>query len=165
MPTCLSEPCEPQRGASVDARAGSLAYRGRRRKGAMDPLCGLIGWVRCVSRARRMNGVGEVGARVRVDKLKPWNYSSKVPFSPNPRWGEGWAQGSSWCAGAFVYKAPRPLSASFQDAIEIPGWTLRTARITLDAQPADGPVLPAHGLATRTRSHWQSAIPPGCSTR
>ena len=26
---------------------------------------------------RRMNGVWEVGARVRVDKLKPWNYSLK----------------------------------------------------------------------------------------
>ena len=86
MPTCLSESYEPQRGASVDARAGSLAYRDRRRKGAMDPLCGLIGWVRCVGGARRMNGVGEVGARVRVDKLKPWNYSPKTPFSPNPRW-------------------------------------------------------------------------------
>ena len=93
MPTCLSEPCEPQRDASVDARAGSLACHSRRRKGAMDPLCGLIGWVRCVGRARRMNGMGEVGARVRVDKLKPWNYSSKVPFSPNPRWHRDAAQG------------------------------------------------------------------------
>jgi hypothetical protein len=48
-------------------------------------LCGLIGWVRCVSGARRMNGVGEVGARVRVDKLKPCNYSLKTPFSSNLR--------------------------------------------------------------------------------
>jgi hypothetical protein len=101
MPTCLSEPCEPQRGASADARAGSLAYRGRRRKGAMDPLCGLIGWVRCVGGARRMNGVGEVGARVRVDKLKPWNYSSKVPFSPNPGWHLDGARGPARRLSAF----------------------------------------------------------------
>ncbi len=86
MPTCLSDRASRSEAHRRDARAGSLAYRGRRRKGAMDPLCGLIGWVRCVGGARRMNGVGEVGARVRVDKLKPWNYSPKVPFPPNPRW-------------------------------------------------------------------------------
>jgi hypothetical protein len=34
---------------------------------------------------RRMNGLEEVGARVRVDKLKPWNYSLKAPFPSNPR--------------------------------------------------------------------------------
>jgi hypothetical protein len=33
-----------------------------------------------------MNGLEEVGARVRVDKLKPWNYSPKAPFPSNPRW-------------------------------------------------------------------------------
>ncbi|MGF6723626.1 hypothetical protein P3T43_002981 [Paraburkholderia sp. GAS41] len=97
MPTCLSESCEPQRGASADARAGSLAYGGRRRKGAMDPLCGLIGWVRCVGGARRMNGVGEVGARVRVDKLKPCNYSPKMPLPPNPRWSRDAVHGPSPC--------------------------------------------------------------------
>ncbi|CAG9263127.1 hypothetical protein PUN4_430061 [Paraburkholderia unamae] len=38
-----------------------------------------------VKRGRRMNGWEEVGARVRVDKLKPRNYSAKVTFPSNFR--------------------------------------------------------------------------------
>ena len=77
-----------------DARADSLAYLLLTLQGARcSPLCGRIGWVRgpaCYANgARRMNGMGEVGARVRVDKLKPWNYSLKPPFPPNPRWRAG----------------------------------------------------------------------------
>ena len=47
---------------------------GRRRRSA---ACGAR------YKARRMNGMGEVGARVRVDVLKPSNYSAKPPFPPN----------------------------------------------------------------------------------
>jgi hypothetical protein len=55
----------------------------------MCPFCGRIGLVRAAcyaSGARRMNGMEEVGARVRVDKLKPRDYSVRLPFPPNPRW-------------------------------------------------------------------------------
>jgi hypothetical protein len=55
----------------------------------MCPFCGRIGLMRAAcyaSGARRMNGLEEVGARVRVDKLKPRDYSVRLPFPPNPRW-------------------------------------------------------------------------------
>src|SRR6202012_2587176 len=89
LPTCLSD-CEPQRNASgmrAQTRSRTAVDVAR---DAMGPLCGRIGWGRgpaCYAGgARRMDGMGEVGARVRVDKLKPWNYSVKLPFPPNPRW-------------------------------------------------------------------------------
>ncbi|CAG9241904.1 hypothetical protein PCAR4_110086 [Paraburkholderia caribensis] len=93
LPTCLSDRAgRGEAHQSMRAQARSRCRCSRRVAGgaaehAVGPLCRRTGWLRAagdgsreISRmknnrdyneTRRMNGVGEVGARVRVDKLKP----------------------------------------------------------------------------------------------